>query len=85
MPYEVIISKTATKEINALPLKTKINVIQHIQALAEEPSPRGCKKMAGHEHLWRIRVGTYCIIYGVVDNILCVEVVRVRHRKEVYE
>jgi mRNA interferase RelE/StbE len=85
MPYEIVISKSVIKELNSLPTKIKVNVIQHIQDLADEPRPKGCKKLVGQDNLWRIRVGQYRVIYSIEDNVLTIDIVRVRHRKDVYE
>ena len=43
------------------------------------------KKILGTEHIYRIRVGNYRVIYSVVNDELVIEVIRVRHRKEVYK
>ncbi len=56
-----------------------------LRALAEDPRPRGCKKLAGREDIWRVRVGDYRVLYQILDDALLVLVVRVRHRKDVYE
>jgi mRNA interferase RelE/StbE len=37
-------------------------------ALARNPRPPGCIKLAGAEDLWRIRVRQYRVIYQVVDD-----------------
>ncbi|MEH2388914.1 MAG: type II toxin-antitoxin system RelE/ParE family toxin [Nostoc sp.] len=52
--------------------------------LAIEPRPIGVKKLAGEESLYRIRVGGYRVIYQIFDNILLVNVIKVKHRREVY-
>ena len=59
-------------------------VITAIQALATNPRPSGCRKLAGSQHDWRIRVGDYRVIYEIGDAIRIVRVNRVRHRREVY-
>lgn len=40
--------------------------------------------MAGDENLWRIRVGTYRIVYEIHDDRLIILVLRVGHRRDVY-
>ncbi|MEH1912501.1 MAG: type II toxin-antitoxin system RelE/ParE family toxin [Nostoc sp.] len=40
--------------------------------------------MADEESLYRIRVGGYRVIYQIFDNILLVNVIKVKHRREVY-
>ena len=55
-----------------------------IDSLAEDPRPASAKKLSGVE-LWRIRVGDYRVIYALDDGKLTVLVVRLGHRREVYD
>ena len=81
--YKIEIKKSAAKEIENLPLTVLKRVVAHIQELANEPRPLGCKKLSGDEK-YRIRVGDYRILYEIEDEIVTVYVVKVAHRKEVY-
>jgi len=47
--------------------------------------PYSGKKLIGNlSPFWRLRVGDYRVIYIIEEEIVTVEVVKVRHRKEVY-
>ena len=70
--------------MEALPLDIARRVLSKIESLAQEPRPRGCKKLRGPSRLWRVRVGEYQIIYEIDDRQRVVGVVIVRHRREVY-
>jgi mRNA interferase RelE/StbE len=52
--------------------------------LSNEPFPHGVKKLIGSEFSYRIRVGDYRVVYEVFEKRLIVEIVRVRHRKDIY-
>jgi mRNA interferase RelE/StbE len=52
--------------------------------LAENPRPAGCKKLKGHDDLWRIRIGSYRVIYFIGDAIRLVRIEKVSDRKEAY-
>ena len=39
-----------------------------IEALAETPRPDGCRKMAGFDDLWRVRVGDWRIVYRIEEG-----------------
>ncbi len=54
-----------------------------IRGLAENPHPHGSEKLAG-EDSYRIRQGSYRIIYTIDDDRVIVEIVRVGHRSDVY-
>ncbi|MDD5359785.1 MAG: type II toxin-antitoxin system RelE/ParE family toxin [Sulfurovaceae bacterium] len=82
--YKIEIKKSAQKEIKNLPNKELKKVIDKIASLAHEPRPAGCKKLSGEEK-YRIRVGSYRVLYGIEDDILVIYVVKVGHRKDVYE
>ncbi|MCA9898832.1 MAG: type II toxin-antitoxin system RelE/ParE family toxin [Anaerolineales bacterium] len=39
----------------------------------------------GSEHAWRLRIGNYRVIYNVFASVLVVEIIRIAHRKDVYQ
>ncbi len=53
--------------------------------LENNPRPPGCKKLTGHQDIWRIRVGDYRVLYTVDDAEMIVRVSRIAHRRDVYE
>jgi mRNA interferase RelE/StbE len=52
--------------------------------LAQDPRPRGAKKLSDEDRLYRIRVGDYRVVYQINDDILFVLVVRIGGRGDVY-
>jgi mRNA interferase RelE/StbE len=83
--YRVLIKPSAAKEIEAVDQKKdRQRIVAGIRALADDPRPPGCEKLAGEDDRYRIRVGRYRVIYSVGDGELLVVVVRVGHRKDVY-
>jgi mRNA interferase RelE/StbE len=52
--------------------------------LSNEPFPHGVKKLVGSEFSYRIRIGDYRVVYEVFESRLIIEIIRVRHRKDVY-
>jgi mRNA interferase RelE/StbE len=81
--YNIFIKPSAAKEIEALPKKDRLRVINRIQALSENPRPPGSEKLSGLDK-YRVRQGQYRIVYSVSDEEVVVCVVRVAHRREVY-
>ena len=82
--YRVLLERAAEKELSRLSSEIHGRVIAAIQALAANPRPPGCRKLAGSKHDWRIRVGDYRMVYEITDEIRVVRINRVRHRREVY-
>jgi mRNA interferase RelE/StbE len=81
--YSVLILRRAQNELAALPLDTYEKLKNAISALAENPRPRGCKKLTGREG-WRIRLGAYRVIYKIDEAEKLVTVLHIGHRRDVY-
>lgn len=82
--YELRITPAARKEIDRLPRQARERVEVAIVSLADNPRPRGSKKMQGLKDTYRIRVGDYRVIYQVQDDDLLILVVAVGARKDIY-
>jgi mRNA interferase RelE/StbE len=82
--YKLLIKASAAKEIERLPTqKLRRAIVARIRALADDPRPPGCAKLSGADR-YRVRYGTYRILYRIEDDRLIVMVVRVAHRKTAY-
>jgi mRNA interferase RelE/StbE len=55
-----------------------------VNGLAVNPRPPDGRKLAGHERLWRIRIGRYRVVYEIEDRKLLILVVEVGHRRDIY-
>jgi mRNA interferase RelE/StbE len=83
--YRLLIKPSAVKEIDAIePKRDRQRVVARIQALADEPRPAGCEKLAGNAARLRLRQGNFRVVYAVDDSVRTVEIVKVGHRREVY-
>jgi mRNA interferase RelE/StbE len=82
--YEILIEKAAERDLKKLSATDFERIIPHLKSLAEEARPDGSRKISGSEHDWRIRVGTYRLIYEIDEKEKTVKILRVRHRREVY-
>ena len=84
MPHHVDIKSSALRELADLTTRDRQRVDAAILMLADEPRPRGCRKMAGAGDFFRIRVGRFRVVYEVDDARLVVPVGKVGPRREVY-
>jgi mRNA interferase RelE/StbE len=83
--FSVEIRTSAIKELEAVvPKRERQRIARKISALAKEPRPRGCEKLADQGDRYRVRQGRYRIVYAVDDARFLVDVVKIGHRKEVY-
>ena len=82
--YQIVLKPSAVKEIESVPRKKeRQQIIKRIGLLADDPRPHGCSKLSGYDR-YRIRQGSYRIVYGIEDDELVVYVVKIGHRKDVY-
>ncbi len=82
--YRIKIEKRVVKSLLALPKKVRHQLSTAIDSLAENPRPTGTKKLAGSTNLYRLRVGSYRIIYKIEDAELIVLLVKIGHRRDIY-
>jgi len=83
--YSLEIKQSAQKELDSLDDSVFRRIDRKILALADNPRPPGCKKLRGYRDQWRIRVGDWRIVYFIDDAAKLVTIMRVAHRREVYE
>jgi mRNA interferase RelE/StbE len=82
--YEVLVERTAERDLQSLPQAILKRIIPRIKALSDNPRPSGCHKLTGSRNDWRIRIGDYRVVYEVDDARKRVRIFRIRHRREVY-
>ena len=83
--YRVVLTSSAEKELKGLSAQLNARIVPRLENLADNPRPPGCKKLQGGDKEWRIRVGSYRVVYTIDDEESLVEVTRIRHRREVYQ
>jgi mRNA interferase RelE/StbE len=82
--YRIQIKRSAQKEILAVgSKKDRQRIVRRIEELASDPRPPGVEKLSGSPY-YRVRQGTYRIVYEIQDDVLIVHILKVGHRKDVY-
>src|SRR5262249_32420823 len=81
--YELVVTRSVAKDLRQFPKQDVKRLLQRIRSLADDPRPPGCEKLSGQER-YRVRQGSYRIVYGIDDGALVVLVVKVGHRRDVY-
>ena len=84
MAFRIEWKESTRKDLRKLPANIIIDILEAVEALADNPFPHGVEKLSGSEHAYRIRLGDYRVVYEVVTKTKRVEIQRVRHRKDVY-
>lgn len=84
MNYAVSLAPAAARELRKLDAQARRRVQAAIELLAGEPRPPAATRLVGGSGEWRVRTGTYRIVYEIHDDALLVLVLQVGHRREVY-
>jgi len=81
--YRIVVKKSVAKDLKNIPKKDVQRILSAIQQLADDPRPPQSKKLSGQER-FRIRQGSYRILYTIENDRLIVCVVKVGNRRDVY-
>ena len=73
----------AEQQLHALAKPLRKLLVKRLHALRTSPRPPGVTKIEGMDHLYRIREGSYRIIYAIRENDLVVLGVKSGVRGEV--
>jgi mRNA interferase RelE/StbE len=83
--YHISFARSARKELQSLPASLVQRIFPKIEALSKNPQPKGCRKLKGEKHLYRIRIGEYRVVYTISDDEHLVDIIAVRHRRAAYD
>ncbi len=88
MTWKVEFDNRARKELRKLDKQAQDRILKWLrETLATEEDPRRTgKSLKGRmKGLWRYRVGDYRIISQIQDENILILVVRIGHRRDIYE
>ncbi len=82
--YEIVFKRSVYKDLKPIPKADVKRILSKIRSLAEDPRAPGCEKLPGSQR-YRVRQGVYRVIYEIKDNHLIVVVVKIGHRRQIYD
>ena len=88
MTWIVEFDDAARKELRKLDRQSQQDILRYLrERIATDEDPRRFGKSLSRElaGLWRYRIQNYRIVCNIEDQKLTVLVIRVGHRKDVYE
>ena len=87
MAWIVKFKESAKKELSKLdkPIAKKLVFFLHTLSTCENPRVKGKQLKGKLKEFWRYRVGDYRIITKITDQEITILVLKVAHRKDVYE
>jgi len=83
--YEIVFTKQAAKFIQSLDKGYRNKFREIVESLRINPFSWPYKKIRGEINLYRIRVGTYRILYEINRLEDKITILKIDHRSKVYE
>jgi mRNA interferase RelE/StbE len=81
--YRLVFKRSVAGDLGAIPKTDVARILKRIEGLVDDPTPPGSEKLSGQER-YRVRQGSYRILYEISGEELVVTVVKVGHRRGVY-
>lgn len=81
--YEIRFKRSVAKDLRSIPKQDVKRILKTIDALATDPFAQGCKKLSGQNY-YRVRQGSFRVIYEVLNDVLIIHIVRMAHRSSAY-
>lgn len=82
--YQVLITRSAEKQLKKLQPELQQKIAAVIMSLGIDPRPYGSKKLTGTVSTYRVRVGDYRVIYDIYEREVVVSVLKIGHRRDIY-
>ena len=82
--YKIEFKRSADRDIRRIQADLIPRILEKVEALRDDPSPRQSLKLSGTEATYRLRVGDYRVIYSVDTETETIVVYYIRHRREAY-
>ncbi len=84
--FRIEVSPAAVRDLDKLKGRIRRQDFERLRTairnLADEPHPQGVRKIKGAERAYRIRVGSYRVVYEVYNNDNLVIILQVSRRNE---
>ena len=84
MNYTLQIDDKVIKDLKKIDKTWQKRILGKIKTVLVN-DPHSGKKLVGNlSPFYRLRVGDYRIIYAILEDIVAVEVIKIKHRKDIY-
>ena len=82
--YQILYEKNVLKDLDKISNQDVEKILVVFKTLSSNPYPQGSKKLSGKLNLYRIRQGSYRIVYAIAQKEKEIRIILVRHRREAY-
>lgn len=83
--YKIQVKRNAEKELRGISSTHLAPILNKIKTLSTQPRPPGVQMLKGEGRYFRMRQGDYRVIYEVDDAHRAVTIIKIGHRREVYD
>jgi mRNA interferase RelE/StbE len=84
MAYSIEFRPAVLKNLKRFPKRDLVRIKKKIEALGQDLPEPNTTKMKGNNPFHKIRTGNYRIIYEIHDRRLIILIVKIGHRKDIY-
>lgn len=85
MVYTIEFRPAVLKSLKRFPKRDLVRIKKKIEALGQNLPEPNTTKMKGNNSFHKIRTGNYRIIYEIHDERVVILIVKIGHRKDVYQ
>jgi mRNA interferase RelE/StbE len=85
MQYHIEFRPAALKDLKGFPKRDLVRIKKKIEEIAANLPNSDQTKMKGRTDLHKVRIGDYRIIYTIDADCLVILIVKIGHRKDVYQ
>ncbi len=82
--YQLEFSKQFQKDLKKIPQPHVVRIVAALEKLQENPMGPNTRKLVDWENGYRLRVGSYRVLYSIHNSKLVVFVAQAGHRKDIY-
>ncbi len=84
--WQIVFAPSAFKQLSKLDKQTQKAIVEYLDKIvaADDPKRFGKALLGGMGGFWRYRVGKYRIICALKNDVLCIEIIRIGKRDQVY-
>ncbi len=85
MSYRIELAPAAVRQLKRLTPDVRRRIQGVLELLSEDPRPPAATQLVGGSGEWRVRTGDYRVIYEIHEQEILVLVLRMGHRRDVYD
>ncbi len=82
--YKLLIDDKVIKDLKKIDSIWQKRILKKIKTDLVQNPYKGKRLIGDLSPFWRIRVGDYRVIYAIEEEIVTIEVIKIKHRKDIY-